>query len=342
MIFSGVMWQPFPPGMTGELFYFLFGVVLLWVSGIYLIRGGVALGRAAGLSPLVIGIVVISLGTSAPELLVSVRAAVTGHPDIAVGNVVGSNIANVGLVLGLTALFVPIMVPQGKFTVDSLVMVGVTVLFIVLSCTGERISRGEGMFMVFFIVVYLLYLLLQRPAGVEMPVKPGGWLGRWWFALLVVAASSLGLAVAADYVVLGASGLAVRMGVNERVVSLTMVALGTSLPELTASVTAIIKKEPEISVGNILGSNIFNLFGIIGVTALVRPLQVSREILRFDILYMLMIAIVLIVLGWIGRELSRRDGFILLLLYLLYLLLVFGFLGQADLPFHIFHRTFCS
>ncbi len=342
MLLTGVVWQPFPAGMAGDLLYFLIGVLLLWVSGVYLVRGGVALGRALGLSSLVIGITVISLGTSAPELLVSIQAATTGHPDIAMGNVVGSNIANVGLVLGLTALFVPILIPKDKFTVDSLVMIFATFVFIVVSCTGRHITRGEGVLMVVLIVVYLLYLFFRRPdpAAVEAAPVTGRFLRRGWVALLVVATASFGLAVAADYVVLGASGMARSLGVDERIISLSMVAVGTSLPELTASVTAILKKEPDISVGNILGSNIFNLFGIMGVTALIRPVAVNGKILRFDIFYMLLIAVVLIILGRLGRELSRRDGLILLMIYFFYLIALFLIRGIEMPLFPVFSR-FC-
>ena len=164
----------------------------------------------------------------------------------------------------------------------------------------------------------------------------------WWFALTVVVLSSFGLALAADYVVLGASGLALSLGFDERVISLTMVALGTSLPELTASLTAMIRKEPDMSVGNILGSNTFNLFGILGVTALVHPLQINREILRYDVGYLLLMALLLVILGRLGRELSRKDGAILLLLYVLYMAVVFQAINGAFLHLDLFYNVFCS
>ncbi len=343
MIFTGMLWHPFPHGPVGNVLYFVFGIVLLWVSGKYLIRGGVALGKVFRLSPLVIGITVISIGTSAPELLVSIKAAVSGHPDIAIGNVVGSNIANIGLVLGVAVIFLPILIPGNKFRSDSLVMLVVTTGFIVFACTGERLSRVEGAVMVGLVAIYILWLLLRAPKEAGSLTVEGyraGW--SWWVALLVVVVSSFGLALAADYVVLGASGLALSMGVSERVISLSMVALGTSLPELTASIAAIVKKEPDMSVGNILGSNVFNLFGILGVTALIRPVTVNREILRFDVVYLIVIAILLVLLGRLGRELSRRDGVILLGLYILYILVVFGVIGTGIFHFDLFYNLFCS
>ncbi len=338
-----MLWHPFPHGTVGNILYFVIGVALLWVSGKYLIKGGVALGQVFRLSPLVIGITVISVGTSAPELLVSIKAAVSGHPDIAVGNVVGSNIANIGLVLGLTVLFMPILIPDNRFRIDSLVMLGVTVIFIALACWGERLSRVDGAVMTGLIVLYVILLLIRSPkeAG-TLTVEEEKKRWRWWVALTVVVISSFGLALAADYVVLGASGLALSMGVDERVISLSMVALGTSLPELTASLTAIIRKEPDMSVGNILGSNIFNLFGILGVTALIHPLQINREILRFDVVYLLIIAVLLVILGRLGRELSRRDGAILLLLYALYIAIIFKVINGAFLHLDLFYNAFCS
>jgi len=341
MILAGMLWHPFPHGMTGDILYFVFGIALLWVSGKYLIRGGVALGQVFRLSPLVIGVTVISLGTSAPELLVSIKAAVTGHPDIAVGNVVGSNIANIGLVLGITVLFMPIFIPVKKFRVDSVMMLGVTLGFIILACIGKTLSFWDGLIMVMVIALYLLWQVLKAPKETSPPLSEGGsWI--WWVALLVVIVSSFGLALAADYVVLGASGLALSIGIDERVISLSMVALGTSLPELTASLAAIIRKEPDMSVGNILGSNIFNLFGILGVTALIEPLQVNREILRFDVVYLLFMALLLVILGRLGKELSRRDGAILLLFYLLYIAVIFNIVEAGYFHLDYFYNLFCS
>jgi cation:H+ antiporter len=343
MVLAGMLWHPFPHTSVGNILYFISGIVLLWVSGKYLIRGGVALGQVFRLSPLVIGITVISIGTSAPELLVSIKAAVTGHPDIAVGNVVGSNIANIGLVLGLTVLFMPILIDVKKMMWDSLAMVGVTAGFIAISCTHDRLSRPEGLIMLVLIVGYVLWLLFKAPKEMESLTEEESrqrW--SWWVALTVVIISSFGLALAADYVVLGASGLALSMGVSERVISLSMVALGTSLPELTASLAAVLKKEADMSVGNILGSNVFNLFGIMGVTALIHPVTVNKEILSFDVVFLFIMALLLVILGWLGRELSRKDGMILLVLYVLYILIVFRVIGSTVFHFDLFYKLFCS
>ncbi len=338
-----MLWHPFPRGTGGDSLYFIVGVALLWVSGKYLIKGGVALGKIFRLSPLVIGITVISVGTSAPELLVSIKAALSGHPDIAVGNVVGSNIANIGLVLGLTVLFMPILIPANKFRFDSLAMLLATAGFIVLACFGAVLSRGDGAVMTGLIVFYILWLLLKAPKEMEsMPDEGAQGRWHWWVALTVVVIASLGLALAADYVVLGASGLALGMGVDERVISLSMVALGTSLPELTASLAAIVRKEPDMSVGNILGSNIFNLFGILGVTALIHPLKINREILKFDMVYLLIIAVLLVLLGRLGRELSRTDGVILLLLYALYIAIIFKLINAGFFHLDFLYNIFCS
>ena len=344
MILSGIIPHLFSRGPAGDPLYFVFGIIFLWISGRYLIEGGVSLGKNLRLSPLVVGITVISMGTSAPELLVSIKAVVLKHPDIAVGNVVGSNIANIGLVLGVTSLLIPLTVRKATLRVDGVVMILVTLCFIVMACTRKTLYWYEGVIMLITISVYLFWLVLKsRKQKIILPEIEKKGMSLWWVALIVIVIASYGLVLGADYVVVGASGLAKGLGINERVISLSMVALGTSLPELTASITAALKKEPDMSMGNIIGSNIFNLFGILGVTSLIHPIPINHKILNFDVIYMLILTIFLLILGskMFGRKLSRWDGLVLVFFYSFYIFVIY-FNKNPDF-FHIgnFFNAIC-
>ncbi|HHJ10825.1 MAG TPA: calcium/sodium antiporter [Bacteroidetes bacterium] len=338
MILSGIIPHFFPGGPVGDPLYFVFGVFFLWISGRYLIEGGVSLGKNLRLSSLVVGITVVSMGTSAPELLVSIKAALLKHPDIAVGNVVGSNIANIGLVLGVTSLVIPLTVRKATLRVDGVVMILVTIGFIVMACTRKTLFWHEGVIMLMIISVYLIWLVIKsRKQKIILPKIEKKGISLWWVALIVIVIASYGLVLGADYVVVGASGLAKSLGINERVISLSMVALGTSLPELTASITAVLKKEPDMSMGNIIGSNIFNLFGILGVTSLIHPIPINPKILNFDVIYMLILTIFLLILGskMFGRRLSRWNGLVLVFFYLFYIFVIY-FNKNPDF-FHLGH-----
>ncbi len=332
MIISGISIYPFPAGTVGYYLYFFSGFVLLWLSGDYLVRSGVSLGKSFRLSPIVIGITVISMGTSAPELLVSLKAAVSGHPDISVGNVVGSNITNIGLVLGITSILIPLTVRKHTVKIDGPIMVAATLLFILFARTGKTISRGEGLLMLFLISIYILWLVRKSRKEMfasRLLAEKGEF--SWWGALLLVMGTSVGLVLGADWIVVGASGFAHNLGISERVISLSMVALGTSLPELTASVAAALKKQSDISIGNIIGSNLFNLFGILGLTALVHPFKVNPEILHFDVWVMLFISVLLLLLVMkiFGMRLTRWKGIILLSLYCGYLFWIYNSMNSV-------------
>jgi len=329
MIVSGIFILPDLLGNAGNYIYFVIGLIILLFSGDYLVRGGVSLGTNFRLSPLVVGIAVISLGTSAPELLVSLKAATTGHPDISVGNVVGSNITNIGLVLGITAFLIPLAVRKQTLQKDGPIMVAATILFLLFAWSGDTITRAEGLIMVILIVIYVSRLIRksrrERLHSSAMIADKGKY--SWWLALILIIISSLGLVWGADWTVRGVSGVARTLGISERVISLSVVALGTSLPELTASITAAVKKQPDISVGNIIGSNIFNLFGILGITALVKNIRVNKTILNFDIWYMLFISVLLLLLitKVFKMRLTRWKGFVLLIFYMSYLVWIYIF-----------------
>lgn len=306
----------------GDLLYLLLGFVLLFVSGKYLVVGGVQLAKFFKVPTLVIGLTVVSLGTSAPELLVSLKAALSGHPDIAMGNVVGSNISNIALVLGLTALIFPIPVVRKVIRFDWPVMMLVTLLLYVFTLNGYLL-RWEGFLLLLVLIAYNFHSIKKgRKDNVtdENAAQPMA----WYYALLIITASSVGLVYGADWLVKGASGLARDLGISERVISVSIIAFGTSVPELATSVVAAFKKETDISIGNIIGSNIFNIAGILGLTSAITPIPVNEKIITFDDLWMLGISMLLFfVMAFKNKQVSRPDGFILIFVYCLYIYFLF-------------------
>ena len=309
------------------------GLTLLAVGGDVLVRGAVALARAAGLTTAVIGLTVVALGTSMPELVVSMIASFRGQPDITVGNVVGSNLFNTLVILGFTAVVRPVTMHSAAVRVDWPVTVLVTALALLVFRDGV-VDRVEGAVFVTGLVsfvalsVWLAHREVSRAEAqavverVEGPVARDGMKAMMQSTALVItglAALILGGRLLVD----GAVQLARFAGITERVIGLTIVAAGTSAPELAASIAAARKGHAEIAVANLLGSNIFNLLGILGLTALVTSVPVSPEILRSDAWWMLASAVVLFPLMRIGRKINRVDGMLLLLAYGVYLAQLF-------------------
>ena len=305
------------------------GLALLAVGGDVLVRGAVALARVAGLTTAVIGLTVVALGTSMPELVVSVVASFRGQPDITVGNVIGSNLFNTLVILGVMAVLRPVPVHSGAVRVDWPVMLLVTAVAL-LAIRDGFVDRAEGAVFVMGLAAFvaLSVWIARREVTraeaepivkrVEGPVVRDGWRAVTQSTALVVtglAALILGGRILVD----GAVQLARIIGVTERVIGLTIVAAGTSAPELAASIAAGRKGHADLAVANLLGSNIFNLLGILGVTALITPVPVSAAILRFDAWWMLGSAVVLFPLMRIGRNINRVDGSLLLAAYLVYL-----------------------
>ena len=295
------------------------GLAGLFVGGEFLVRGSVRLAQAFGLSPLVIGLTLVGFGTSTPELLTSLQAAFSGLPGIAVGNVVGSNIGNVLLILGLAAAIAPIGVARKTLVRDGGVMLGATLLCVGVLAAGS-LGRVAGLGFVSLLVAYLVYVLrTERATHPDTPLEtlpsrriPWGAAGS---ALAGLGVTLLG----ARFAVTGAVELAETIGISETVIGLTIVAIGTSLPELVTSVVAVVKKEGDIAFGNIIGSNIFNILGILGITAAVHPLSVPEQIARFDGWVMLAVAVAVMLFSATGRRLSRTEGVVLLAAYGLYL-----------------------
>ena len=309
-----------------NILYLLVGVALLTAGGEGFIRGALGLAKKWGLSALFCGLVIVGFGTSMPELFVSVNAALNNQPDIAIGNVIGSNIANVLLILGLCAMIMPLTVAPISLRRDALMVIAASVLCIALSSKGV-ISFAEGLLLLGALAAYLTWAYLsekgQSAPAAELHAAEGQEIENvpqsmfWSVVQLVVG---LGLLIAGSQILLkGAVGIAHGLGVSEAVIGLTLVAFGTSLPELTISIIAALRKHADVAVGNILGSNIFNLLGILGVSSLIKPIQVSGRVAEFDQWVMLAVALVLLLFLYTGRRLSRTEGGMLFLAYVAYI-----------------------
>lgn len=296
------------------------GAALLTFGGDRLVDASVDLARRARLTPAVIGLTVVAAGTSMPELFVSATAALRGSSEIALGNVVGSNIANIGLILGLCGMVVSLPAGAGVLSFDYPVLLAVSIGVPLLGLDG-RLSRPESALCVAALATYLLVSVVRArrrgeaaaAASLPPPVTRG-------IATLIamLLAATLALAFGARLLVGGAVQIAETLGVSERIVGLTIVAVGTSLPELVASAAAAIKQQHEMAVSNIVGSNVFNLLGILGVTGVIRPLEFQPEILRLDIPVMLGFTLLLLPILKDTRV-SRPEGLLLFLLYASYM-----------------------
>lgn len=304
------------------------GLAILLVGGEFLVRGGVSIAGHLKISRMVVGVTVVSFGTSAPELVVSFNAALSGHPDIALGNVVGSNISNIGLVLALTVLITPYFVKTREVFRDWAIMIAVTLMLILLLYSGLNLNRIEGLVMVSLLILFVGWSI--RHSRKEMRNGNGDLINPHFslpVSIVIIIISSVALVFGADLLVKGASGLAAGFGISERVISVSVIALGTSLPELSTSVLAAARRQNEISIGNIIGSNIFNILGILGVTATVKTIEVqSREVLSFDLWYVLGMSLLLfvLILPLRGSTLHRWKGLVMVMVYLLYIYLVFS------------------
>ncbi|BCX05416.1 MAG: sodium:calcium antiporter [Candidatus Roseilinea sp.] len=310
------------------LILFVAGLGLLIAGAEALVRGASRLAAAIGISPLVIGLTVVAFGTSAPEMAVSTISALNGSADIAVGNVVGSNIFNVLFILGASALIAPLVVSQQLVRLDVPIMIGTSVLTLVFIADGV-LNRLEGAVLFAGIVAYTTFLVIQsrkeRNEQVqaeyeqefgEKPKGVGGVLLNLGFVVVGLAA----LVVGSRWLVDGAVTIARAVGVGEVVIGLTIVAAGTSLPEVATSIIAAIKGERDIAVGNVVGSNIFNLLAVLGMAGLVAPqgLSVSPSVLRFDIWVMIAVAIACLPIFFTGLKIARWEGALFLLYYAAY------------------------
>ncbi len=302
------------------------GLAILVVGGEFLVRASTKLAVYMKVSSIVIGLTIVSFGTSFPELVVSVDASLHGHPDIALGNVVGSNIANIALVLGLTALIFPIAVGRATLVKDWPIMLLVSALLILFGW-DLTIERWEGVILFIGIIIYNVWIIRssrkqnKEIEEVETNFKKGAAdLAR---TLLLLLVSLGGLIWGADLLVDGAVGVARAFNIEERIIAITIIAFGTSAPELATSLIAVYRKEDGISLGNLIGSNIFNILGILGATSILNPIEVNAEIKSFDFIFMIGIPLALLPLMLFQSKVSRFAGFLLLISYFGYIFLLF-------------------
>jgi len=303
------------------------GFLLLILSGDFLVKGAVSIALKFKLSSLVIGMTIVSFGTSAPELLVSIDAALSGFPDITIGAIVGSNISNIALILGLTAIIFPIAVKRATIRTDWPMMMFSTLLFIAFVLDGE-LSATEGLILFTALIIFIVWLITNSRKNHALPaaaeeVDESAKKIPIWKAVFLIGLGALGLVFGADLMLEGAVDIARKFDVTERVIGLTIVAFGTSLPELITSCVAAYRKEADISIGNLIGSNIFNLLAILGVTAMIYPIPVSSSIINYDNYVLVAISALIFPLIYFGKKVSRIKGVFLVLFYIIYIYSLF-------------------
>lgn len=309
--------------MIGHVLYLVAGLVVLGLGGELLVRGAAQLARNLGISALVVGLTVVAFGTSAPEAAVSVLAGLSDKDALAIGNVVGSCILNILCVMGATALLRPMKVSRDILRTDLPVMLAVFAIFTLLAVNGGEIQRWHGICLLVGLAGYMFLTYWEakrQPKVIEAEYEEGlKQLRGPLVNVIYVAAGCIGLVWGADLIVGGASGLARQWGASERVIGLTVVAMGTSLPELVTCLVAARHNQPDIAVGNIVGSNIFNILAVIGVASVVEPLSIPAISLRVDIPLMLAAGVVCIPILRTGHRIGRGEGAFLLGGYALYL-----------------------
>ena len=329
--------------MQSHVLMFLLGLGALTVGAELLVRGAARLALTFGISPLVVGLTVVAFGTSAPEMAVSAGAALSGTGDIAVGNVVGSNIANVLLILGLSALIVPLVVNEQIIRQEIPIMIGASLLLVVMAMDGS-LSAGEGAVLFALVVAYTVFLVVQsRRAGqatqdeyaAEMPDAKSKWDAHWAVQVALVVVGLGLLVLGADWLVGAAVAVARIFGVSDLVIGLTVVAVGTSMPEIATSLVAAFRGERDIAVGNVVGSNVFNILAVMGVAGILagNGLAVSAAARNFDLWVMLAVALACLPIAMSGREIARWEGGLFVGYYIAYTaFLVLAAQKHEDLP----------
>ncbi|MFN8962924.1 MAG: calcium/sodium antiporter [Betaproteobacteria bacterium] len=310
-----------------NLLLFIVGLAALVAGASLLVRGASALALSFGVSPLVVGLTIVAFGTSSPEVAVSVGAALEGQTDIAVGNVVGSNIFNVLFILGASALIVPLLVHVQLIRQEVPIMIGASLLLVALGFDG-RLTRLDAALLFGLLVVYTVFLIVQSRRQTQEAVaeltaelpQSAAWDRHWAVQVALVVAGLVLLVLGSDWLVTAAVAFARSLGVSDLVIGLTIVAAGTSMPEVATSITAAIKGERDIAVGNVVGSNTFNILGCLGLAGLVAPsgLPLAPSVLTFDVWVMLAVAIACLPVFFTGREIARWEGAVFLGYYAAY------------------------
>ena len=310
--------------MLLNIILLIVGLFVLILGGDFLVRGASNIALRLHISPLVVGLTIVAFGTSAPEMLISVKSALAGSPDLTMGNVVGSNICNLALVLGITCLIEPILVQPDSMKIDWPVAMGSSLLLYFVAQEGY-IYRIEGIIFISLLILYTIFIIRRSrketksmrelEEDLEMPDNPTN---NAWKDVVFLLIGGLGLYYGSEWFVGGAQELARYLGVSERVIGITVLALGTSLPELVTAIVASLKKETDLALGNLMGSNIFNVLSILGVTSIITDIKVNPEIISHDMIPMMVITLLVLPMMITGRRIGRFEGGILLVIYLYY------------------------
>lgn len=305
-----------------DIVFIVLGLALLVLGGNWLLKSAVGLSLKLNISKIVIGLTVVSMATSAPELIISVKSALDGFSDIALGNVVGSNIGNIGLVLGVVLLINAINVDKSFYSIDWPMKILSSFLLFVFLWFNKDISRIEGIIFLIILVVFLVFLIKNnKQVTVELPEINETILPNYLIILFMVL-GGFSLWAGSELLVKGAVNLAESFGVSDRIIAITIVSVGTSIPELASSIIAAVKKEADISIGNIVGSNIFNILCVLGITAIIKPIEnIDEKMLSQDIYWMLGFAIILMPLVILPKRgsLFLKEGILLLTAYAAFL-----------------------
>lgn len=311
--------------MWVEIGLLVLGLVFLVIGGDFLVRGASNLAYSMQLSPLVVGLTIVAFGTSAPELLVSLQAALNGSPDISMGNVIGSNICNLTLVLGATAVFYPIVVHENSIKIDWPVAMGSSLLLYFFISNDHEIQRFEGVIFMLILIIYTYFLIeMSRRETLERMAEKHEEVPEIVGSAVIKEVGFLALGGAmlyfgSEWFVGGAKSIAQEFGVSDAIIGLTVIAIGTSLPELVTSIIAAYQKNTDLAVGNLLGSNIFNILSILGLTSIVKDIPVNPQLVKEDMWIMMGIVLLVLILMLFGRKLGRFSGLVLLATYASYL-----------------------
>ncbi|GAA5522335.1 calcium/sodium antiporter [Aliifodinibius salicampi] len=312
------------------IFLFVFGLVFLIIGAEILVRGASQIAQRMGIPPLIVGLTVVAFGTSAPELAVSIKSALSAQADIAVGNIIGSNIFNILFILGLSALIIPLRVSQQLIRLDVPLMIGLSAMVLLFSL-DHNISRTNGLILVIGLVAYLVYLFYQgqkenadtaAEKAREISEVDGQIQSNWTINIGLVLGGLLLLVIGSRWLVDSAVTFAQFLGVNELIIGLTIVSAGTSLPEVVTSIIAAVRGERDIAVGNIVGSNIFNIMAVLGLTSIIAPtgIEVSNAVIGFDLPIMIAVALASLPIFFTGGIISRWEGGLFLGYYMAYTL----------------------
>ena len=302
-----------------------FGLLILVKGGDWLLKAAVALSINLSIPKIVIGMTVVSFATSAPELIVSIKSALMGHPDLAMGNVIGSNIANLALVLGIVILIEPIIVTKNFFRIDWPIMFLSTMIFYFF-IKNNNLTINEGFILFTLLIAVLIFLLFFQKNNIVDDSSLVSEVSNKKVILLLFFGGGIALWLGSEMLIKGSVSLAQEIGISERIISISIISIGTSIPELSASLVAIFKKEKAISLGNLIGSNIFNILAVMGITAMIQPIVFFDEnLIESDFLWMIFISVLILPLAYIPKrmKLGRFEGAILLCCYAIFLYQMF-------------------